>query len=64
MKKTKTAKYNAIYKRLEAYMSAVSTMVVAGEEFHTNVVTGMGLQALSKRVTKYKKRDCYKSGNP
>ena len=60
VKKTKTAKYNAIYKRLEAYMSAVSTMVVPGEEFHTNVVTGMGLQALSKRVTKYKKRDCYK----
>lgn len=59
-KKVKTAKYNAIYKRLEAYMSAVSVMVAPGEEFHTNVVTGMGLQALSKRVAKYKKRDCYK----
>ena len=60
VKKTKTAKYNAIYKRLEAYASAVSAIVVAGEEFHTNVVTGMGLQALSRRVAKYKKRDCYK----
>ena len=59
-KKVKTAKYNAIYKRLEAYASAVSAIVVAGEEFHTNVVTGMGLQALSRRVAKYKKRDCYK----
>ena len=59
-KKVKTAKYNAIYKRLEAYASAVSAMVVAGQEFHTNVVTGMGLQALSRRVAKYKKRDCYK----
>lgn len=59
-KKVKTAKYNAIYKRLEAYMSAVSVMVAPDQEFHTNVVTGMGLQAFSKRVAKYKKRDCYK----
>lgn len=59
-KKAKTAKYNAIYKRLEAYASAAAVMVVADQEFHTNVVTGMGLQALSKRVAKYKKRDCYK----
>ena len=61
-KKAKTAKYNAIYKRLQAYQTSVSVAVpvVASEEFHTNVVTGIGLQAFSKRVAKYKKRDCYK----
>lgn len=59
VKKTRTAKYNAIYRRLQAYQTAIS-VTVANEEFHTNVVTGIGLQAFSKRVAKYKKRDCYK----
>ena len=61
-KKIMTAKYNAIYKRLQAYQNAISSasQAVATEEFHTNVVTGVGLQSFSKRVSKYKKRDCYK----
>lgn len=59
--KANTAKYNAIYKQLEAYGNRIPvTASVANTEFHTNVVTGIGLQAFSKRVAKYKKRDCYK----
>lgn len=59
-KKANTAKYNAIYKQLEVYGTDASTPAVQSAEFYTNVVTGIGLQAFSKRVTKYKKRDCYK----
>ncbi len=60
-KKANTAKYNAIYKQLEAYGNDVSvTSPMVNTEYHTNVVTGVGLQAFSKRVAKYKKRDCYK----
>ena len=63
VKKAKTAKYNAIYKRLQAYQVGVSVTVPVetSEEFHTNIVTGIGLKAFSKRVAKYKKRDCYKT---
>lgn len=60
-KKANTAKYNAIYKKLEAYGTEVATPVVQRTEYHTNVVTDIGLQAFSKRVAKYKKRDCYKT---
>jgi len=62
IKKTQTAKYNAIYQRLQAYQTGVTAMnpLVASEVFNTNVVTGIGLQAFLKRVAKYKKRDCYK----
>ena len=60
-KKANTAKYNAIYKQLETYGTDVAVPMVQSTEFHTNVVTGVGLQALSKRVAKYKKRDCYKT---
>ena len=55
-----TAKYNAIYQRLEAY-GVASVKMVQSAEYLTNVVTGMGLQAFAKRVSKYKKRDCYKT---
>lgn len=58
--KAGTAKYNAIYQRLEAY-GVASVKVVQSAEYLTNVVTGMGLQAFAKRVSKYKKRDCYKT---
>lgn len=58
----KTAKYNAIYQKLEAY--GKETPLVASTSasiaFHTNVVIGIGLKAFSKRVSKYKKRDCYR----
>ena len=60
-KKANTAKYNAIYKQLEMYGTDVVVPVVQSAEYHTNVVTGIGIQALSKRVAKYKKRDCYKT---
>ena len=60
-KKVNTAKYNAIYKQLEAYGINIAAPVTHNIEFHTNVVTGIGLQAFLKRVAKYKKRDCYKN---
>ena len=61
-KKANTVKYNAIYRRLEAYLTSISAAVsaVASEEYQTNVVTGIGLQAFSKKVARYKKRDCYR----
>lgn len=61
-KKANTAKYHAIYKQLEAYQRnlPVAPSPTAEVVFHTNVVTGFGLKAFSKRVAKYKKRDCYK----
>lgn len=60
--KVNTAKYHAIYQQLEAYQKdvPVSGFHSVNAEFYTNVVTGIGLRALSKRVAKYKKRDCYK----
>ena len=61
-KKVNTAKYNAIYQKLEAYGNvapvASSAVSMAGD-FHTNVVSGVGLQALVRSVAKYKKRDCF-----
>ena len=58
-----TTKYHVIYKKLANYQKEVATMFSPAllTEFHTNVVTGIGLQAFSKRVAKYKKRDCYKT---
>lgn len=62
LSKINTAKYNAIYKQLENYGNSVQSVIstTVNIEFHTNVITGIGLKALSKRVDKYKKRDCYK----
>ena len=60
--KTNTAKYNAIYQKLETYGITVSA-IGPGEksnEFQTNVVAGADLQTLTRIVAKYKKRDCYK----
>ena len=60
-KKANTAKYNAIYQKLEAYgkEASVSAVVSTAGDFHTNVITGVGLQALVRGVIKYKKRDCF-----
>lgn len=61
-KKVNTAKYNAIYQKLEAYGNAApvaSSAVSMARDFHTNVVSGVGLQALGRSVAKYKKRDCF-----
>ena len=59
--KANTAKYHAIYKQLKAYLADVPIAFsrTTTTEFHTNVVTGIGLQAFSKRVAKYQKRECY-----
>lgn len=59
--KVNTPRYNAIYKRLEAYSLNGSAIIADKVEFNTNVVTGTGLNALYTGVKKYKKRDCYKT---
>ena len=59
--KANTARYHAIYQKLESYGQPVVTAAVLSQttEFHTNVVTGTGLQALANSVAKYGKRDCF-----
>lgn len=59
--KINTARYNDIYRRLEAYQSGVSRLIQANTipEYNTNVVIGAGVQAFANRVAGYKKRDCY-----
>lgn len=59
--KANTARYHAIYQKLESYGQPVVTSAVLSQmpEFHTNVVTGTGLQALANSVAKYGKRDCF-----
>ena len=59
--KANTARYHAIYQKLESYGQPVVTTAVPSQmpEFYTNVVTGAGLQALANSVAKYGKRDCF-----
>ena len=59
--KANTARYHAIYQKLEIYGQPVVTAAVPSQipEFYTNVVTGTGLQALANSVAKYGKRDCF-----
>ena len=59
--KANTARYHAIYQKLESYGRPVITAAVLSQmpEFYTNVVTGTGLQALANSVAKYGKRDCF-----
>ena len=59
--KANTARYHAIYQKLEIYGQPVVTATVSSQtpEFYTNVVTGAGLQALANSVAKYGKRDCF-----
>ena len=61
--KLNTAKYNAIYQRLTAYEHELSSLfpVKSDVQFLTNVITGIGLQALIHSVTGYSKRDCYQA---
>ena len=61
--KVNTAKYHNIYHRLEAYQSDAIVMEepFVPEAFYTRVVTGAGLREFAKRVTKYRKRDCYQT---
>ena len=59
--KANTARYHAIYQKLESYDQPVVSVSLPSQttEFHTNVVTGTGLQALANSVAKYGKRDCF-----
>ena len=59
--KANTARYHAIYQKLESYGQPVVTAAAPSQipEFYTNVVTGTGLQALANSVAKYGKRDCF-----
>lgn len=59
--KSNTARYHAIYQKLESYGQPVVSVSLPSQttEFHTNVVTGTGLQALANSVAKYGKRDCF-----
>lgn len=59
--KANTARYHAIYQKLESYGQPVVTAAVPSQipEFYTNVVTGTGLQALANSVAKYGKRNCF-----
>ena len=59
--KANTARYHAIYQKLESYGQPVVSVSIPSQtaEFHTNVVTGAGLQALANSVAKYGKRDCF-----
>ena len=59
--KANTARYHAIYQKLESYGQPVVSVSLPSQttEYHTNVVTGTGLQALANSVAKYGKRDCF-----
>ena len=59
--KANTARYHAIYQKLESYGQPVVSVSLPSQttEFHTNVVTVTGLQALANSVAKYGKRDCF-----
>ena len=59
--KANTARYHAIYQKLESYGQPVVSVSLPSQttEFHTNVVTGAGLQALANSVAKYGKRNCF-----
>ena len=59
--KANTARYHAIYQKLESYGQPVVSVSLPSQttEFHTNVVTSTGLQALANSVAKYGKRDCF-----
>ena len=51
--KTKKARYHEIYQRLEAYGQPAPVPVPAKTlEFHTNVVTGPALQAMTNSVAR------------
>lgn len=57
--KSGTARYNAIYQKLEAYGRTVGSGSEKVGEYHTNVVVGENLRLLTRRVAGYQKRDCF-----
>ena len=61
--KVGTAKYNAIYQKIESYGVNLDSGDYGKTDysFNTNVVTGVGLQAFAKSVAKFDKRDCFRN---
>lgn len=58
--KTNTARYNAIYQKVENYLANnITPAISASSSFNTNVVTGEPLRSFYKTVAKFKKRDCF-----
>lgn len=57
--KAGTARYNAVYKKLEEYLREPTLPSHPVSEFNTNVVTGTALNSFYNAVSEYKKRDCY-----
>lgn len=59
--KAGTAKYHAIYQKLETYGQSTPAPLPteALAEFRTNVITGAALEAFAATVAKYGKRDCF-----
>ena len=59
--KVNSAKYNALYRKLETHGITAPTADPIGKsnKFHTNVVVGNELRMLTRTVTKYQKRDCF-----
>ena len=60
--KINSLKYNIFMNKLKEYSSEIPLYLEEEISFkyYTNVVTGIGIIALSNQVTNYKKRDCYK----
>ena len=57
VEKNKSAKYYEIYKKLECYDTNSSYNL----QYNTNIVTQFGIEAFKKSVSKYEKRDCFKT---
>ena len=58
--KVSTARYNAIYQKVENYSANnITPAVSASASFNTNVVTGEPLRSFYKTVAKFKKRECF-----
>ena len=62
--KVSTARYNAIYQKVENYSANnITPAISASSSFNTNVVTGEPLRSFYKTVAKFKKRDCFEQLN-
>ena len=59
--KVNTARYNAVYRMLEAYGEPVSVSApqLMPNGYHMNVVTGTALRSLTRKVEMFQKRDCF-----
>ena len=58
--KVNTAKYNAVYHKLEAYGFPAHPLNTAwADAFRTNVIVGNGIKALARTTERYEKRDSF-----